>query len=86
MDFEAGNVFNYKFGKLMEKHKIAKSLMFFHMGETDFNQVEIVIVGDPSIDWICVGADNLVKEMERRIEKNKIASGIPGFPEVPTDA
>ena len=81
MEHEAGNAFNFKLGKLLEKHKIAKAVMFFHAGETVFDRVEIVFVGEPSIEWLAAGADNLVTEMGRRIEKRKIASGVAGFPE-----
>jgi len=82
MEHEAGNKFNYEFGKLMEKHKMAAGMMFFHAGETPFNDVELVFVGNPSLDWICAGADNLVTEMEKRIAVKKISSGVRGFGEV----
>ena len=76
---EIGNTFNYKFGKLMEKHKMTKGFMFFHAGETLFDQVEMVFVGDPSIEWISIGLENLATEMQKRVDLSKIASGVRGF-------
>ena len=79
MELNPGNTFNYKFGKLMEKHKMAKGMMFFHMGERVYNEVELILIGDPNIDWIVAGCDNLVCEMEKRIDAKRISSAQKPF-------
>ena len=80
-EHEAGNRFNYQIGKLMQKHKIRHAVMVYHPGGEAFNKVEVVYVGDPTIDWILTAFENLSREMERRMEEGRILSGVRPMPE-----
>lgn len=79
LQHEAGNAFNYKLGKILEKYGVSKGLMLYHPGGKAFNDVEIVMIGNPHIDWICDTCENLCAEIEARQKAGKIASGVAGM-------
>ena len=78
-----GSSFEYKLKKILEKYKVRRGLLLYHGFGKDFNEVEMVVIGNPSIDWIADSMENLATEIEVRRQVNKIASGIPAFPDSP---
>lgn len=77
MDYEAGNEFNFKLGKLCEKHGVKKAMFVFHPANNPRNQVEAVYVGEPSTEWVLNAMELTGVELEKRMKDHELSSYAP---------